>query len=129
MYIVNFPWVSITPSLHKWLVHSTELISSFNHGYGLKLYSEECIEALNKYVRSFRDKLARKTSFEDNVRDIFVRLITQSDPVLLAIRRNSFKKFETKQSKDSSQELSQQDIIVKSIIMCEPDIFCKDCKL
>ena len=123
MYIVNnFPWVSITPSLHKLLAHSTELISSFNHGSsstqrnglsstqrnGLKLYSEECIEPLNKYVRSFRDKLARKTSFEHNVRDIFVRLITQSDPVLLSIRRNSSKKFETKQSKDSSQELSQR---------------------
>ena len=129
IYIVNnFPWVSITPSLHKLLAHSTELVSS-NHGYGLKLYSEECIEALNKYVRSFRDKLARKTSFEDNVTDIFVRLITQSDPVLVAIRRNSFKKFEAKQSKNQSQELSQQDVIVKSLIMCESDISCKDCKL
>ena len=93
MYIVNnFPWVSITPSLHKLLAHPAELFSS-NHVCWLKLYSKECIKAPNKYVSSFRDKLARKTSFKDNVTDIFVRLITQSDPVLVAIMRKSFKKF------------------------------------
>ena len=59
-YIVNsFPWISITPSLHKILAHSTEFIDKYNE-CGLKLYSEECIEALNKHVRHYRDKLARK---------------------------------------------------------------------
>ena len=59
-YIVtNFPWISITPSLHILLAHSTELTDKYNNGCGLKLYSEECIEALNKHIRHYRDKLAR----------------------------------------------------------------------
>ena len=39
-YIVdNFPWVSITtPSLHKLLAHSTELVEKYNNRNGLKLY-------------------------------------------------------------------------------------------
>ena len=67
-YIVtNFPWISITPSLHKPLAHSTELTEKYKNGCRLKLYSEDCIEALNKHIRHYRDKLARKTSFNDNV--------------------------------------------------------------
>ena len=58
-----------------------------------------------------------KTSFEDNVTDIFVRLITQGNSILVAIRRNSFTKSEAKQSKKQAQELSQQDVVVKSFII------------
>ena len=116
--IQSFPWVSITPSLHKLLAHSTELIANLNDGCGLKLYSEECIESLNKYIRHYRDHLARKTSFENNVNDVFVRLLTQSDPILLLIWRSCHNKFE-KHTLMSSQEISPQDVIVKSLIICE----------
>ena len=96
-YIVtNFPWISITPSFHKLLAHSTELTDKYNNGCGLKLYSKECIEALNKHKPHYRDKLARKTSFNDNVRDICIRHITQSDPILLKIRRSCHTKIESK---------------------------------
>ena len=44
-YIVdNYPWISITPSLHKLLAHSTEPIDKYSNGCGLKLYSEVNIE-------------------------------------------------------------------------------------
>ena len=117
-YIVdNFPWVSITPSLHKLLAHSTELVDKYNNGYGLKLYSEECIEALNKHIRQYRDKLSRKTSFNDNVTDIFARLITQSDTILLMVRRNCHTKIQSKSNIHLSKELSQQDLLVNSLIV------------
>ncbi len=60
--VVNFNWDNITPSLHKLLPHSAELIEKYNNGFGLKCFSEEGLEALNKYVRKFREHLARKFS-------------------------------------------------------------------
>ena len=80
--VINFPWANITPSLHKLLARSPELIEKYNNGFGLKKFSEEGLEALNKYVRKFREHLARKFSFELNVKDILIRLSTQSDPTL-----------------------------------------------
>ena len=36
-FIINaFPWVNITPTLHKLLAHCTELILNCNNGFGLK---------------------------------------------------------------------------------------------
>ena len=57
-----------------------------NSGYGLKCFSEEGSEACNKLIRRYRENLAKKTSFEDNVVDIFVRLASESDPVLVKYR-------------------------------------------
>ena len=104
-YIVNnFPWISITPSLHKLLAHATVFIDKYNNRCGLKLYSEERIEDLNKHIRHYRDKLARKTSFNDNVRDIMIRLITQSDPILM-VRRSCHTKMESKRIRELSKEM------------------------
>ena len=71
--INNFPWVSNTPTLHKLLAHTPELIRDYNDSYGLKSYSEKALEASNKYIRRFRENFARKTSFQDNIRDVFLR--------------------------------------------------------
>ena len=81
-----FPWANVTPSLHKLLAHSEEILREMNSGYGLKCFSEEGSEACNKLIRRYRERLARKTSFEDNVVDIFVRLVSESDPVLVKYR-------------------------------------------
>ena len=43
LILTAFPWASITPSLHKILAYSTELIRDCNDGYGLKEYSEEAV--------------------------------------------------------------------------------------
>ena len=56
-----------------------ELIRDHNEGYGLKNFSEEALEASNKYIRRFRENLARKTSYQDNIRDVIVRLGEFSD--------------------------------------------------
>ena len=87
LIVVTFPWANITPTLHKLLAHCTELIHDCNQGYGLKEYSEEAVEACNKLIRKYRDHLARKSSFSLNVRDIFIRLLCQSDPILRSLRR------------------------------------------
>ncbi|KAI6646218.1 Dna-mediated transposase [Oopsacas minuta] len=86
LILQSFPWVNITPTLHKLLAHSEEILREMNFEYGLKCFSEEGSEACNKLLRKYREHLARKTSFEDNVIDIFVRLSSESDPVLMKYR-------------------------------------------
>ena len=46
------PWVNITPSHHKLLAHCVELIETCNNGHGMKEYSEEALEACNKFIIS-----------------------------------------------------------------------------
>ena len=79
LIINSFPWVSITLTIHKLLAHIVELIRDHNEGYGLKNFSDEALEASNKYLRRFRENLARKTSYQDNIRDVIVRLGEFSD--------------------------------------------------
>ncbi|KAI6652409.1 hypothetical protein LOD99_7438 [Oopsacas minuta] len=83
----SFPWASMTPTLHKLLAHSEELIHESNSSYGLKAFSEEGTESCNRLVRKYRENLARKVSFETNIMDIFIRLTSQSDPTLVNYRR------------------------------------------
>ena len=66
LIVEYFPWVNITPTLHKLLAHSEEILREINNGCGLKSFSEEGSEACNKLLRKYRENLARKTSFEDN---------------------------------------------------------------
>ena len=47
MIIVDFPWVNVTPTLHKLLAHCLEPIRDCNNGRGLKEFSEEGLEACN----------------------------------------------------------------------------------
>ena len=86
LILESFPWANITPTLHKLLAHSEELLREINFGYGFKCFSEEGSEACNKLIRKYREHLARKTSFEDNISDIFIRLASESDPGLLEFR-------------------------------------------
>ena len=44
----SFPWESITPTLHRVLAHSEEILKDLNFGHGLKCFSEEGSEASNK---------------------------------------------------------------------------------
>ena len=73
--LVKFPWVNITPSLHKLLAHSTELIRDCNNGFGIKEFSEEAIEAI-ELIRKYNEHLSRKHSSRLSTRDFFVRLLS-----------------------------------------------------
>ena len=107
--LIKFPWVSKTPSLHKLLAHSFQIIHSYNNGIDLRNISEECLEACNKYVRRFRENLSRKNSFTDNIRDIQTRLICWSDPIL------AYNRFNHKINLSHSANLSQ-DTLYETLI-------------
>ena len=88
------PWISITPSLHKLLAHSWELIE-MNGDQGLRKLDESGLEGNNKILRCIRTKLARKTSQDDNLVDTLRRLWVGSDPLvnLTRLKAQSYCKF------------------------------------
>ncbi|KAI6657174.1 hypothetical protein LOD99_15960 [Oopsacas minuta] len=51
LIVDSLPWVSITPTLHRVLAHSEEILKEFNLGRGLKSFSEEGSEVCNKLLR------------------------------------------------------------------------------
>ena len=53
----------------------------------MKSFSEEGLEACHNYIRRYREQLARKTSFEDNIKDVFIQLLAQSDVFSLSQRK------------------------------------------
>ena len=64
--VTTFPWAAISPSVHRILAHSWEVIE-MNGGFGLGDVSEEGLEALNKLIRQMRTRGARKDSTEHNM--------------------------------------------------------------
>ncbi|KAI6659669.1 hypothetical protein LOD99_14592 [Oopsacas minuta] len=108
--VIRFPWANISPTLHKLLAHSSELIRTCNNSHGLKVFSEEAVEVSNKLVRRYREHLARKMSLSLNTRDIFIRLMCNSDPVL-----NVYRKFTKASKKTHSSEPPDQEILFSQL--------------
>ena len=75
-----FPHAHITPTVHKILAHSWEIIH-MNNGFGLGMYSEEGLEGCNKFLRRIRISLSRKVGKVENQSDCIKRLWSRSDPV------------------------------------------------
>ena len=84
--IESFPWVLISPSLHRVLAHSAELIE-MNDLRGLGSQSEEGLEALNKSIRFLKSHGARKTSISDNMKDTLLHMWRNSSPLLVNMDR------------------------------------------
>ena len=85
--VERFPWAIISPSVHRILAHSWELIQ-LNDCFGLGDESEEGLEALNKFIRYLREHGARKISTEANFRDTFNHLWDRLRPVIVEMERN-----------------------------------------
>ena len=81
-----FPWCAVSPSVHRILAHSWEVIE-LNDSHGLGNLSEEGLEALNKYIRSRRETGARKDSTMHNFMDTFNHLWDCSRPTIVEIAR------------------------------------------
>lgn len=88
MILTDLWWVNITPTLHKLLAHTADIIEA-NGGYGLKKLSEEGPEAVNKRVRQIRTNLARKNKQKSNLSDVLNRLWIGSDPMVSFVALNA----------------------------------------
>ena len=84
--LICFPWCAVSPSVHRILAHSWEVIQ-LNDGFGLGNLSEEGLEVLNKYVRSMRETGARKDCTLNNFRDTFNHLWDRSRPTIVEMAR------------------------------------------
>ena len=78
--------IMIPNTLHVLLAHACALIEA-NDGHGLKKLSEEPLESNNKFVRNFREHLARKTNPVENLTDVSARLWVKSDPIVRTLKR------------------------------------------
>ena len=70
----------LSQSVHRFLCHGHLFINQFELPIGA--LSESALEARNKYTRGAREFHARKTSMQDNVQDVFNRLLCTSDPYI-----------------------------------------------
>ncbi len=82
----HFPWVKINYTLHGALHHSAELIG-MNNETGLGEWSEEALEANNKFVRRFAETRARKCSPNAQLTDVIGVLIERSCPFILEMQQ------------------------------------------
>ena len=84
--VSRFNWAVISPSLHRVLSHSWELIKA-NENHGLDSGSEEGLEATNKLVKHLRIHGACKTSIKANFKDTFQHLWHRSSPLIVEMNR------------------------------------------
>ena len=72
-------WIYISPTVHGLLHHSWELIQA-NGNFGLQEFSESALEGNMKFLRFYREFLARKFDQFSNLTDCFSRMWLKSDP-------------------------------------------------
>lgn len=79
---------AMTPTLHKDLYHSPDVVQYFNdRGIAMGTLSEEPLDARNKHFRCYRSRFSRKSGRSKCLYDVMRRLQTSSDPVINAHSR------------------------------------------
>lgn len=90
-FVQLYPWYNLPTSVHKILIHSSEIISYFLVPIGQ--LGEEAQESRNKDIKRYREFHARKFSRKQNLEDIFHGLLISSDPLISSMKKLSIKKF------------------------------------
>ena len=80
-----YPWYNQTPTIHKLLDHSLQVIQRFPLPIGM--FTEEALEARNEVVRRYRQRHTRKTSRRAKNIDIMSMLLVSSDPLIEPFRK------------------------------------------
>ena len=113
----KFPWAKITMTLHKFLAHSAQIIY-LNGGDGLGQESESPLESQHKHLRRVRMTLARMTSLDDNITDIFHRLFISSSPLIRKMKPKKRKSF-GKQDKIYTDD----DEVFETLLRTDDDVY------
>lgn len=90
LYLSLYSWYNMPATVHKILIHSTEVIKAALLPIGQ--LSEEAQEARNKDFRRFREHHTRKRSRISTNRDLLNMLIITSDPLINSLREIPKKK-------------------------------------
>ena len=87
LYQSKYPWLPMTPTVHKVIVHSKQIMQ--NTALPVGYFGEDTAESRNKIYKSDRLHHARKTSRIDNLFDVFHRALDTSDPLISSLRLNT----------------------------------------
>ena len=118
--LIDFKWVDLTPTAHKVLAHSAELIKN-NSQLGLGNLSEEGLEACHKIIRRFRASWTLQTNDTANLKDLIKKLWLISDPYFYSFRKTL--KCPKCGSTDHQRKCPVMDILANKT---EADVMVKD---
>jgi hypothetical protein len=90
LYVDVYGWYHMPPTLHKILIHGSEIINNFDMPIGI--LSEEAQEATNKIVRRVKIYGTRKCSRIAANQDLLNFMVVSSDPVINTRRQITKKK-------------------------------------
>lgn len=82
-----YDWCPMTPTVHKVLIHSKEII--LNTLLPVGCFGEDAAESRHKLYKDDRLCHARRTSRVDNLSDVFNRALDTSDPFISSMRLNT----------------------------------------
>lgn len=85
LLVREYPWFNMPPSVHKVLVHGSDVID--NALISIGELSEEAAESNNKNIKDFRRNYTRKISRTVTNTDLLHRLLLNSDPLITGIRK------------------------------------------
>ena len=83
LYISEFPWYQLNPSMHKVLEHSAEIIRLFPPTITSGMLSEEGSESANKDIKAWQNNHSRQSDPVKRNLDTFHPLMDRSDPLVL----------------------------------------------
>lgn len=83
IFIQNYSWYAMPPSIHKILIHGPEIIN--NALLPIGQLSEEAQEARNKDFKLFRRAFSRRFTREETNEDILNVLLVSSDPLISSL--------------------------------------------
>ena len=88
-YKTKFPWAMLSPSVHSMCGHIWELFVITNEA-PIAIFSEQGSEAWNKHIRAYKSgpgARARQTSVQENILDIFNRMMIKTHPKIASRKR------------------------------------------
>jgi len=92
-FVELYPWFYMPTSVHKLLLHGTEIID-----HALLLIgqmSEDAQESCHKYIKRYREDFTQKCSRTKTMEDLFLRLLMASDPFISSLRKLPRKKLKS----------------------------------
>lgn len=83
LYLKLYDWYKIPATVHKILAHAGEII--MHSPAPLGILAEEAAESQHKQLKKYRTHHARKRSRLDNLHDVFMRAMNESDPFISSL--------------------------------------------
>ena len=107
LYVNLYAWFYMPVSLHKLLVHSSQIIANFELPIGM--YTEKAGEARNKDSKYIREHHTRKISRTLTLTDQFNYLLVTSDPIISSFSFQKTRKKKKAFPKDASEIMTIED--------------------